>query len=90
MFMDLFNVDKLLQSEKKKPRQTGLYDTSQYDDVTNRTTKLNPGDAAHLILRTDDNVDYQATWGVLRDMIACDEYKERVLEFVNKAKTVPS
>lgn len=83
MFMDLFNVEKLKEGDNKYPTaKKGQYDTSQYDALAERITKLTPEDAAKLILRTDDDVDYNDAWDVLRDMITSDQYKEEVLNCI--------
>eukprot|EP00804_Cyclotella_cryptica_P004811 CCRYP_004899-RB/>CCRYP_004899-RB protein AED:0.18 eAED:0.18 QI:151/0.8/0.83/1/0.8/0.83/6/2248/608 len=79
MFMDLFNVNNLKKEERQKK---GDYDTTQYDAATNRPPPLNPEEAAKLLVRTDDDVDFQVSWNVLRNMIAEDDYKDRVLHFV--------
>ena len=81
MFMDLFNVDNLRQEERQKK---GDYDTTQYDAAMSRPPPLNPEEAAKLLLRTDDDVDFQVSWNVLRDMIEEDEYKEKVLYFISQ------
>ena len=82
MFMDLFNVDKLLIKAKEDGFKRKEYDTSQYDELTERATQLNPRDAAKLLLRKDDAVDYNTAWSVLRDMISSDDYKEEVLQYI--------
>ncbi|KAL7506845.1 hypothetical protein ACHAXN_004070 [Cyclotella atomus] len=83
MFMDLFNVNKLVMAANKEGNQSqGKYDTSQYDGYEERHAKLNATEAAALLMRTDDEVNYQAAWDVLRDMIASDDYKNEVLSFI--------
>ena len=77
MFMDLFKVDRLLLETKR-----GKYDTSQYDSLVERHTQLNPEDAA-ILLQSDDGVDFQDAWNVLRDMIASNDYKEEVLSCIS-------
>ncbi|KAL7485905.1 hypothetical protein ACHAW6_011502 [Cyclotella cf. meneghiniana] len=81
MFMDLFNVNNLSKEEGQKK---GDYDTTQYDAAISRPSPLNPEEAAKLLVRTDDAVDFQVSWNVLRDMIADDEYKEEVLYFISQ------
>lgn len=84
MFMDLFNVNKLAKAANQEYNQRqGQYDTSQYDGHTEKQNKLNAAEAAALLLRTDDDVDYQAAWDVLRDMIASGDYKNEVLSFLD-------
>eukprot|EP00557_Chaetoceros_sp_GSL56_P002629 CAMPEP_0176496204 /NCGR_PEP_ID=MMETSP0200_2-20121128/11072_1 /TAXON_ID=947934 /ORGANISM="Chaetoceros sp., Strain GSL56" /LENGTH=482 /DNA_ID=CAMNT_0017894147 /DNA_START=635 /DNA_END=2080 /DNA_ORIENTATION=+ len=75
MFMDLFQVKNLLKlDEVKEGEVEGKYDTSQYDEYIRKDERLSPQDAAHLIMRTDDDVDYQQAWEVLRDMMYDQEY----------------
>ena len=76
MFMDLFDVSKLQKLDGKK----GKYDTSQYDASIQRPPPLEVEDAAKLLLRTDDEVDFHRAWDVLRDMMADDQYKNDVLD----------
>ena len=76
MFMDLFDVTKLPKLNEKKDE----YDTSQYDASVNRPTPLSADEAAKLLLRTDDDVDFQRAWDVLRDMMSDEEYKNDVLD----------
>lgn len=84
MFMDLFNVNKLAKAANQEYNQRqGQYDTSQYDGHIEKQNKLNAAEAAALLLRTDDDVDYQAAWDVLRDMIASGDYKNEVLSFLD-------
>ena len=79
MFMDLFQVENLpvLDESKKGDR----LDTSQYDAAQDNKPRLEPKEAAELLLRTDDDVDFQAAWGVLRSMMKDDEYKSKVLSY---------
>jgi len=76
MFMDLFDVNKLPKVDGKK----GQFDTSQYDASMKRPAPLNAEDAAKLLLRTDDGVDFQRAWDVLRDMMADEKYRNNVLD----------
>jgi len=75
MFMDLFDVSKLQKLDGK-----GKYDTSQYDASIQRPPPLEVEDAAKLLLRTDDEVDFHRAWDVLRDLMADDQYKKDVLD----------
>jgi selenide,water dikinase len=76
MFMDLFDVNKLPKLDEKKDE----YDTAQYDASIERPPPLAADDAAKLLLRTDDDVDFHRAWDVLRDMMADDKYKNEVLD----------
>lgn len=74
-FMDLFDV-RLLD----RPTKTGgKYDTSQYDAQDQGVDIPDPPDAAALLLRTDDDVDYNKAWTVLRTMTKDLAYREAVL-----------
>ena len=77
MFMDLFD-------EKNLPdihQETNL-DMSQYDAVTKkRPTPLPAIDAATLLKRTDDDVDFHRAWDVIRDMMDDETYKLEVLDY---------
>ena len=76
MFMDLFDVAKLPKLDGKKDE----YDTAQYDASIERPPPLDSDEAAKLLLRTDDDVDFHRAWDVLRDMMADDKYKNDVLD----------
>lgn len=75
MFMDLFRVENLPDLSEEG---NGL-DTSQYDAYVKKSERLSAEDGARLLLRSDDDVDYQDAWDVLRDMAADDQYKQEVL-----------
>lgn len=74
-FMDLFKEENLPELVEGQP-----YDTSQYDAVVERPSPKEPSDAAALLQRTDDDVDFQEAWDVLRDMAGDVDYQKKVLE----------
>jgi len=76
MFMDLFQTESLptLKEDSK-------LDKSQYDASGDRGEPMDPEQAAYLLARTDDEVDYEKAWDVLRDMMESEKYKEEVLRF---------
>lgn len=76
MFMDLFQVEHLPVLDEDH----GSYNTSQYDERTTRPEPLKPEEAKELLLRKDDNVDYERAWDVIRDMMDDEKYKEKVLD----------
>lgn len=78
-FMDLFKVENLPVLKEGQP-----YDTSQYDDDSNRKRPdpLPPVEAAKLLQRTDDGVDFQQAWSILRHMTQNEEYRKAVLEYI--------
>ncbi len=77
-FMALFQKENLPDLEDGAP-----FDTSQYDA---RREKRRPPvaalEAAKLLQRSDDNVDYIEAWDVLRDMAESEEYRQQVVECV--------
>jgi len=78
-FLKLFQVDGL-----PKPRP-GELNTAQDDeeDSEKAAHKMNPADAAALIQRSDDEVDYEQAWRVLRGMADDESYREAVLELID-------
>ena len=77
MFMDLFQAKNLPVLDESKVGDN--LDTSQYDAAEDIKPRLDPKEAAGLLLRTDDDVDFQAAWSVLRNMMKDEEYKNNVL-----------
>ena len=73
-FLDLFKLEKLPELVEGQP-----YDTAQYDASSNRPPPLPSTEAALLLQRTDDEVDFAKAWNVLRDMAADDAYRDNVL-----------
>lgn len=81
MFMALFQVDLLPPLDTFKE---GQYDTAQYDAHELPHEKMNPYEAACILQRTDDDVDFQQAWFVLRNMMSDTLYKDLILkEFKN-------
>ena len=80
MFMDLFDVNKLPVEQ-----ENGSIDTSQYDAFEVATERIPAEDAATLLLRRDDDVDYQTAWQVIREMNSDEKYKEEVLRAVHQS-----
>lgn len=76
-FMNLFKVENLPKLVKGKP-----YDTSQYDATQERRPPIDASEAAALLQRTDDDVDFQEAWDVIRDMADDETYRESVLQLV--------
>jgi len=76
-FLDLFkpeNLPKLIEGQS--------YDTSQYDASPKRPLPLPPSEAAELLQRSDDYVDYRIPWNVLRDMAEDNAYRDSVLRYI--------
>lgn len=98
MFMDLFRVTKFSQSDKTKSTlktddkggDEGAkvdgevdYDTSQYDRYEAVNERMKAEDAGELLLRRDDDVDFQTAWSVIREMMADEKFKEGVLSTIH-------
>ncbi|KAL7469478.1 hypothetical protein ACHAXS_009745 [Conticribra weissflogii] len=87
-FMDLFDVKKLPVLRNNDGKNDGNdcnskpYDTSQYDEVVEKPPRLDAKHAGKLLLRTDDDVDFQSAWNVLREMMIDERYKSDVLEII--------
>jgi NADH dehydrogenase FAD-containing subunit len=101
MFMDLFCVSKFSQGDATKStaktdekEEDGVeydgveYDTSQYDKHESVKERMHPDDAAVLLLRRDDEVDFQIAWRTLREMMADEYYKEDVLSAIHRSPDV--
>jgi selenide,water dikinase len=85
-FMNLFR--HLPSLENIEP---GSYDTSQYDAPENNQDLAGletptAMEAAILLQRTDDEVDWRLAWHVLRTMTQDYDYRHKVLECVEKTK----
>ena len=86
-FMQLFDPEKLPDRSRIS---RGNYDTSQYDaqDDIADLPLLSPREAAKLLQRTDDDVDYRVAWKILRNMAQDADYLQTVLEHVETAPLV--
>lgn len=81
-FLDLFKLENLPELIRGQP-----YDTSQYDTSLNRPSPIPPVEAAMLLQRTDDDVDFNRAWNVLRDMADDTAYQNNVLRYIAVAPT---
>lgn len=79
-FMQLFDASTLPDHSQLA---RGVYDTNQYDQRPINTNPMHPGDAAKLLQRTDDDVDYREAWDILRAMAQNENYRQAVLDLVN-------
>jgi pyridine nucleotide-disulfide oxidoreductase family protein len=77
-FMNLFKAKNLPKLVEGQPYNTSEYDATQGE----RPAPKEPSEAAALLQRTDDDVDFQEAWDVLRDMTQDEEYKKKVLEYM--------
>ena len=76
-FLDLFKPINLPELVVGQP-----YDTSQYDAYSKRPSPLPPIDAAELLQRSDDLVDFRIPWNILRDMAEDNVYRDSVLRYI--------
>jgi len=83
MFMDLFDVNNL----PKYNEEEGI-DTAQYDAYEAPTEQIRVEDAAKLLLRRDDDVDYQTAWSVIREMNTNVDYRKEVLRIMNNSPNI--
>jgi selenide, water dikinase len=85
MFMDLFDVNKLPKYNKEEGIEL---DTAQYDTYETAKEKMKVEDAAKLLLRRDDDVDYQTAWSVIREMNTDEDYRKEVLRLMNDSPDI--
>lgn len=74
-FMDLFKRENLPELHP----EDDAYDTSQYDAKMAAKATLTAEQAAALLSRTDDDVDYQEAWRVIRTMAEDETFQGNVL-----------
>ena len=85
MFMDLFDVNKL---PNKYNEEEGTELEAQYDAYEAAKEKMKVEDAANLLLRRDDNVDYQTAWSVIREMNTDEDYRKEILRIMNDSPDI--
>lgn len=98
-FMKLFDVSNLSSKEQPAPPQSSSssssandsgnnkrwYETPQYDDADDSAARLPaPRQAADLLQRTDDDVDYRVAKLILRTMGRDDSYRKAVLDYCHQ------
>jgi len=81
MFVDLFRVENLPDLSQAGSEGDSNASTAQYDEHARDSTRLDAEEGCKLILRRDDDVDFQQAWGVLREMMSDEDYKNEVLSF---------
>merc|ERR1719253_42327 len=87
-FVDAFRVPAEPLPEAGAATDDGP-DAAQFDAVVDderRGTRTEPEDAAALLRRTDDAVDFRAAWSVLRAMMRDGEYRAAVLDRAVEAR----
>ena len=106
LFVDLFDTTKFTkQSSVTNDHNDGgrtntnestntnekVLDTSQYDAAAApRPAPLSPKDAAQYLQRTDEDVDFQRAWDVIKDMMEDEEYQQLVLTYIDWGKYEPA
>ena len=97
MFIDLFRVNKVSQGDTtENPLKTDEkgdevakvdgeveYNTSQYEMYEAVKERINAEDAGEYLLRRDDEVDFQIAWGIIREMMSDEKYKEGMLSEIH-------
>ena len=81
-FMNLFKAENLPQllHATEKTSSSSVLDTSQYDVSKQRRPPIPPTDAATLLQRHDDDVNFRDAWDVIKDMSDDEHYRNAVLE----------
>ena len=85
MFMDLFDVNKLPKYNEEEGTELDL---AQYDAYETAKEQMKVEDAAKLLLRRDDDVDYQTAWSVIREMNTDEDYRKEVLRIMNDSPDI--
>jgi selenide, water dikinase len=89
-FMKLFDVSGIPEpnpSDGKGPN--GKYDTRQYDNTFAQRALPDPFEAALLLQRTDDDVDFDEARGVLSRMGTDSSYRDSVLQRIHQTESLP-
>jgi selenide,water dikinase len=97
-FMKLFDVAHLPTRDDTTGSDAAASPTRQYDDSDDdddneskkEKVRLSAMDAAALLRRTDDDVDFQVAQSVLRRMAADDSYRRDVLAHAAEHETIES
>jgi len=86
MFMDLFRLENLpsLNDKTNDDGRDGSIHVAQYDDAIRQIDRIDALEAAKILARSDDGVDYQEAWITLREMVADEDYKREVLKCFKK------
>ena len=74
-FIDIFKVSNL-------PGPGDGIDTTQFDDGLGMSdvSQLMPAEALQELKRTDDGVDFEKNWAILRRMMSDELFREKVLQ----------
>jgi selenide, water dikinase len=79
-FMKLFDVSGIPKPEPNNVNcSNGKYDTQQYDNTLVQKAFPTPDEAALLLQRTDDDVDFEDARGILSRMGTDSSYRDAVL-----------
>ena len=79
MFMGLFKEENLPDLNN-----AAAVDCSQYDsaDIFN-IDGISAEDAGKELLKTDASVDYMRNWGIIKKMMADDNFKDQVIKSID-------
>jgi hypothetical protein len=77
-FLKLFRPEDL-------SHQSSPWNMSEYDEINDiPMLPLEARDAAALLQRTDDNVEYKEVWAILKHMVSYKAYRLQVLQCIQK------
>merc|ERR1712232_242689 len=86
-FMNIFKIENL----PSNLATNAPYDRSQYDanwkrkdDHEEKSFLMQPQQAAEIILSTDDSINYEEAWIIIREMADNDTYRDEVLQYAKK------
>ena len=88
-FMKLFDVSGEPKPEPRRSIENGFvrqYDTRQYDNAVDREPCQSPHDAALLLQRTDDDVDFEQARRILSCMGEDSVYRDAVLQTIHQTE----
>ena len=83
MFMNLFKKENLTENFEKDSAKT-QFDASLDED----RARLTPDDAAALLQRTDNEVEYKAAWHTIRTITQDERYRKAVIACIGKKKVL--
>ena len=79
MFMNLFRKENLTESLERDSTKT------QFDSSLDKgKARLTPDDAAALLQRIDNDVDYNSAWQTIRTMTHDESYRKAVIDCIGK------
>lgn len=88
MFMNLFEVNLLSKYNEEYSDNKVKLDTTQYDVREATKEQMKVKDAAELLLRRDNDVDFETAWSIIREMNTDEKYKQEVLRTIHQSPDV--